>query len=138
MDTIVKFKEAAKELQKDELYLALAAARKAEEADEELQSMLGEFNLLKLDLNNEMQKMERDADKITTANARLSELYDAIMANENMVVYNKAKKDIEDFIEYVSEVLNVAIEGGDPMAVEWPKAAADCAPEACASCAGCG
>ena len=45
MDTIDLFKKAAAALQTDPCYLALAAAREANDKDEALQDMIGEFNL---------------------------------------------------------------------------------------------
>lgn len=137
MEPITKFKEAAKDLQNTQVYKNLEAAREKEEGDTALQAMLAEFSQLRMELNEEMNKPERDAEKITEANARITELYNNIMSNENMVAFNHAKKEIETFIDYVSEVLNVAISGGDPMTVEPPKAEG-CDTEGCSSCAGCG
>ena len=94
MDAIVKFKEAAKELQNDERYLAYAAARKAYNEDDELQAQIGEFNLVKLDLNNEMAKDDRDEQKITTLNHRIGQLYAAIMASDKMNAMNQAKEGV--------------------------------------------
>ena len=56
MDAIDLFKKAAVALQTDERYLALAAARKANDEDEALQELIGEFNLARMDLNNEISK----------------------------------------------------------------------------------
>ena len=46
MDAITLFKQAAKALQDDPRYLALDAARKANDADTELQAMIAEFGNL--------------------------------------------------------------------------------------------
>ena len=135
MDAIVKFKEAARELQQDDRYRNLVAARKANDEDEGLQSLIGEFNLARLDLNNEMEKPERNEEHVGELNGKINELYNAIMNHPNMLAYNKAKQDIESFIEYVNAILNAAIEGDDPMLVtEQP---AGCGDGGCASCSGC-
>ena len=55
MDCIDLFKRAAMALQTDPRYLALDQARKANDKDEELQNMIGEFNLARLDLNAGLQ-----------------------------------------------------------------------------------
>ena len=70
MDPIELFKKAAAALQTDSRYLALDAARRASDADEELQAQIGEFNLARLDLNNEIGKDDRDDQKITELNDR--------------------------------------------------------------------
>ena len=58
MDCIDLFKRAAMALQTDPRYLALDQARKLNDNDEELQNMIGEFNLARRDLNNEIGKSE--------------------------------------------------------------------------------
>ena len=45
MDAIELFKKAAAAMQTDERYLALDAARRANDENKELQDMIGEFNL---------------------------------------------------------------------------------------------
>ena len=51
MDCIDLFKKAAAAMQTDPRYLELDSARRANDADQELQAMIGEFNLQRLDLN---------------------------------------------------------------------------------------
>ena len=65
MDCIDLFKRAAMALQTDPRYVILDQARKANDKDEELQNLIGEFNLARMDLNNEIGKSERDAARIT-------------------------------------------------------------------------
>ena len=60
MDCIDLFKRAAMALQTDPRYVILDQARKANDKDEELQNLIGEFNLARMDLNNEIGKNERD------------------------------------------------------------------------------
>ena len=91
MDAIAKFKEAAMALQQDERYLKLAAARKANDDDETLQNMIGEFNLVRLDLNNEIEKEDRDDARVTELNEKINQLYNGIMNSETMLAYNDGK-----------------------------------------------
>ena len=63
MDCIDLFKRAAMALQTDPRYLALDQARKANDKDEELQNLIGEFNLARMDLNNEIGKPERSDER---------------------------------------------------------------------------
>lgn len=135
MDAILNFKEAAKALQNDERYLALVKARAANDEDEMLQNMIGEFNLARLELNTEMDKEDKNEQKINEMNGRVNHLYTEIMQHPGMVAYNKAKDEIEGFMEYVNAILNAAIDGRDPMEVEQP-VAHNCA-DGCASCSGC-
>ena len=80
MDCIDLFKKAAAALQTDPRYLELDAARRENDMDEELQNMIGEFNLARLDLNNESAKAETDAARVAELNQRVNDLYSQIMA----------------------------------------------------------
>ena len=110
MDCIDLFKRAAMALQTDPRYLALDQARKLNDRDEELQNMIGEFNLARMDLNNK------------------------IMADEGMTAYNEAKKDCENLVNYIDAIINTAMNGGDPMTVQEPSASCT---GSCSTCGGC-
>ena len=118
MDVIDLFKKAAAALQTDERYLALAAARKANDEDEALQDMIGEFNLARIDLNNEVSKQEKDAGRITELNEKIQRIYGEIMSNESMQAYNDAKNEMDRLMQYINAILLTAANGGDPMTVE--------------------
>lgn len=134
MDTINLFKKAAAALQTDPCYLALAAAREANDKDEALQDMIGEFNLARLDLNNEISKDERDDAKVAELNAKVNELYSKIMSTGSMAAYNEAKAEAEALISYIDAIINTAMNGGDPMSVQQPEAGCS---GSCSSCSGC-
>ncbi|MDL2252794.1 YlbF family regulator [Ruminococcaceae bacterium OttesenSCG-928-I18] len=136
-NAILKFKEAAVAFQQEENYKKLAAARKANDEDSELQKQLGDFNLVRLDLNNELHKEERDDKRVAELNERINNLYNDIMSNKNMVAYNQAKEEIEGFIQYVNAILNAAIDGEDPLQVGPPPVEEEGCGGSCSSCAGC-
>ena len=92
MDCIDLFKRAAVALQTDSRYLVLDQTRKANDKDEELQNLIGEFNLKRLDLNNESAKPEPDTAHVADLNQQVNDLYTQIMSSEGMVRYNTAKK----------------------------------------------
>ena len=113
MDCIDLFKRAAVALQTDSRYLVLDQTRKANDKDEELQNLIGEFNLARMDLNS---------------------LYGQIMGNEGMVAYNEAKRDCENLVNYIDAIINTAMNGGDPMTVQEPSASCT---GSCSTCGGC-
>ena len=82
-------------LQTDSRYLAMDQARKMNDKDEELQNLIGEFNLARMDLNNEIGKPERSDERIAELNQKVNDLYGKIMADDGMVAYNEAKRDCE-------------------------------------------
>lgn len=134
MDAIDLFKKAAVALQTDERYLALAAARKANDEDEALQEMIGEFNLARMDLNNEISKDERSDERVAALNAKVNDLYGKIMASEGMVAYNAAKAEAEALISHIDAIINTAMNGGDPMTVQAPSGGCT---GSCSTCGGC-
>ena len=52
---------------------------------EELQNLIGEFNLARMDLNNEIGKIERSDARIAELNEKVNDLYGKIMADEGIV-----------------------------------------------------
>lgn len=134
MDCIELFKRASVALQTDYRYLALDAARKATDEDKELQNMIGEFNLARMDLNNEISKDDRSDARVAELNEKVNSLYGQIMANEHMLAYNEAKRECETLVSHIDAIINTAMNGGDPMLVEEP--AAGCT-GSCSTCGGC-
>ena len=94
MDCIDLFKKAAMALQTDPRYLELDAARRENDSDQELQNLIGEFNLARLDLNNEAGKPEPDTARTAELNKKVNDLYSQIMSSEGMVRYNTAKAEV--------------------------------------------
>ena len=134
MDCMDLFKKAAAALQTDPRYLELDAARRENDADTELQNLIGEFNLARLDLNNETAKTETDPSRIAELNTRVNALYSQIMASEGMNRYNTAKTACESMVNYIDAIINTAMNGGDPMSVEEPS---ESYTGSCATCGGC-
>ena len=120
MDCIDLFKKAAAAMQTDPRYLELDAARRENDNDQELQGLIGEFNLKRLDLNNESAKPEPDAAHVAELNQQVNDLYTQIMSSEGMVRYNTAKKECEAMVSHIDAIINTAMNGGDPMTVQAP------------------
>ena len=71
MDVIAMARELGAALQQCDEYTAYNVAKSAADGDEVLQEMIGEFNLKKLSLSTEVQKEEKDQEKLAALNARL-------------------------------------------------------------------
>ena len=67
MTIIEKARELGVMIQQDERYIAYNVAREANDSDEELQQMINDFNLLRLNLNAEMSKPDKSSEKITSS-----------------------------------------------------------------------
>ncbi len=136
-DAITMFKQAALQLQQEEVYKNFIEKREKNDNDENLQELIGKFNLVRIELNTELTKQsDKDESKVKDLNKKVSEIYAEIMSNKSMLDYNEAKKEIEAQINYVNAIVNTAANGGDPNSVTG-------APEegcagSCSSCSGCG
>ena len=134
MDCIELFKKAAAAMQTDPRYLELDAAQRENDMDQELQGLIGEFNLARLDLNNETSKIEPSDDRINELNQKINDLYTQIMSSEGMVRYNAAKAECEALVNHIDAIINTAMNGGDPMTVNAPQGGCT---GSCATCGGC-
>ncbi len=132
MDCIELFKKAAAAMQTDPRLLAYQSCEKACDENQELQERIGQFNLLRIDLNEETGKSERDSQKIAELNQKVSDLYQEIMQHPAMVAYSEAKNAVDAMLNHINAIVNTAVEGGDPMLVE-PSACTG----SCSSCSGC-
>ena len=88
MDIIKMTRDLAAEMQKSDEYLAHTVARNAADNDEELQKLIGDFNLKKITLSQEVQKSEKNEERINQLNTEVRSLYNTIMANPSMLAYN--------------------------------------------------
>lgn len=135
MDAITLFKQAAQALQSDPRYLALDAARKANDADQALQQMIAEFGRLNSDYQEASVGEEADKERAFALQSQLNDLYGRIMANETMQNYSRAQQDAEKLIAYIDRIVTEAMNGGDPMTVQ--EEVSGCS-GCCSSCGGCG
>lgn len=132
-DIIELAREMGRQIQKDERYIALHAANQNCDEDKDLQELIGEFNLKRMAINNEVSKEEKDENKISTLNEELRNLYDQVMHNHNMMSYQKAKEEMDTLLQRVNAIITLSAEGEDP---ETADAAASCGGD-CASCGSC-
>lgn len=135
MDIIEAARNLGAAIQQDERYKKYIEAKKANDSDEELQKLIGEFNLARMSVDNEFQKeeAERDGEKIKEFNTAIRQIYGKIMCNDTMMAFNKAKADFEAVMQRANGIIELATEGEDPMT---------CEPESgctgsCATCGGC-
>lgn len=106
--------DLACQLKEDERALAVRQAQANADADEDLQALIGDFNLKRIAINEEETKEERDADKLRQLNTEIREIYAKVMANEHMVAYNEAKTSLDQLMGKIQTALNLAVQGQDP------------------------
>lgn len=135
MNVIDKARELGKMIQEDESYAAYCKAKEANDGDEKLQQMISEFQNKRMELNVEMSKDDRSAERLTALDNDIKNLYGEIMANENMNAYNEAKNAMDDMLSRINTVITYAANGEDPMTC--PTEQQSCG-GSCSTCGGCG
>ena len=133
MDVIAMARQLGKALQQDEGYLRLMVAQQQNDADETLQTLIGKFNLARINLNPELNKTDKDQARVTALNEEVRAVYGQIMDNENMAAYNKAKTEFDDTVDFVMQILRGSINGEDPDLIEKQSGCSG----SCSSCSGC-
>jgi cell fate (sporulation/competence/biofilm development) regulator YlbF (YheA/YmcA/DUF963 family) len=133
MDLIKKAREFAKEIQNDESYLRLMKARKENDADTELQSLIKEFDDVRVEINSEIAKEEKDTERISELDIKLKDVYGKVFANEHMAEFNEARMEFQQVMQFVDQIITAASQGNDPELVEYNSGCGG----NCGGCAGC-
>ena len=123
-------------IQQDEAYLNFEKARLANEADEELNDLMGKIRLIQMSYQVEAAKDEPDEDKMNGFNQEFQGVYSQIMANKNMQEYEKARQAVDDMMNYITGILGLCVNGEDPETCAPRAHQHDCGGE-CSSCSGC-
>lgn len=132
MDIIELTRQLGAAIQKEESYKNFIAIRDKNDKDEELQRQIGEFNLLKMQLDTELEKEEKNDDKIREANERVLEIYNVIMSGEAMQEYNKAYAEYKKLTDRIMNILLMCQNGEDPETCEPTNCTGSCS-----TCSGC-
>lgn len=133
MDIITAARELGKAIQQDETYINLNVLQQKNDADEQLQKLIGDFNLRRIDLNNEINKKEKDQETIERLNQEVRKAYGEIMVNDNMLAYNEAKTKLDKTMDFVLQIIRGSVSGLDPETIEYQSGCSG----SCSSCSGC-
>lgn len=132
MDVIEQVRNLGKAIQQDERFIRFAKARLANDEDKELQAAIGNFNIIRMELDKLMQADERDDVKVQELNEKLRKVYGDIMSSEVMVEYNTAKAELDIMVNEINTIISKTLEGEDPETCE-----ATACTGSCSTCGGC-
>ncbi len=134
MDVISQARKLGAALQADPAYVRYAKAIVDNDKNEDLQAAIGEFNVTRMNLDNELSKEEADKDEVAVKmiNEKLRGLYENIMKNPAMVEFNEAKADVDKLLADINSIIMMCAQGQDPETCE----ISDCTGN-CSSCGGC-
>ena len=136
MDVIKMTRELGKAIQQDEKYLKFMEAKKANEADDKLNELIGKLNLIQLSYQQEAEKETPDEAKMKQFDEEFRSVYGDVMINENMKKYEEARQEVDNMMNYVMQILSLCVNGEDPDTCEPANAEGVCSGN-CSACSGC-
>lgn len=140
MDIIGLARELGRQIQQSDAYLRYNLARQAADEDKELQKLIADFNMVRVEAAAESAKPEdeKDNDLIRAKNTEMMDLYNKIMTNKNMKGYNEAKDGIDAVVNRVTAIIAQCAEGEDPDTTDYDPSSCSGSCGSCGGCGGCG
>ena len=137
MNVIELTRQLGAAIQKDERYLAFAAAKEANEKDEALNALKAEIQMIQMNNQMEASKETPDSAKMQEFEAEFNAKYEAFMANENMQKYDEARAQVDSMMNYIMQILGLCVNGADPATCEPEQQHEHSCDGSCSSCSGC-
>ena len=132
MDVIEQVRILGKAIQQDERFIRYAKARLENDGNAELQAFIGQFNIIRMELDRELQSDSKDDDKVKELNEKLRSVYGDIMSSPSMIEYNTAKAELDSLVGEINTVISKTLEGEDPETCDTVSCTGSCA-----TCGGC-
>ncbi len=134
MDKILEAtRELCKLIQAEDSFKSYVAAKEANDADEDLQKKIGEFNLIRISMDQELSKEDKDEEKIKAMNEELRAAYAAVISTESMQTFQVSKQELDKLVNGVYSVISRALQGENPDELEFIES---CSGD-CSGCSGC-
>lgn len=134
MDVIQMTRELGKAIQQDDRYIAYNLAKQVNDEDKELQADIERFSELRKELSLAMSQESSNQEKLSSIDTELKAVYQKIMSNKNMIVFNSAQNELENLINNVNQIISLCANGEDP---DTCTPSSNCSGN-CATCGGCG
>ena len=135
MDIIEITRQLGAAIQQDERYLAFHESRRTNEADTDLNDLINKIQLIHMSYQHEAAKDDANEEKLAAYDKEFSEVYQTVMANENMQKYEAARHAVDDMMNEITAILSLCVQGEDPKTCQ-PQEEHHCSGE-CGSCGGC-
>lgn len=132
-DLIKLTRELGHAIQEEDFYKNLQSAKLNADSDDALQALIRDFNVKRVEINNEACKEDRDEETLKILNAEMRSLYSDIMSNEHMAAYNDAKQAFDQVVQRVLAIITQSAQGEDPDTTDFSE---DCTHD-CSTCGGC-
>lgn len=132
MEILELARELGKAIQAQECFKKIEQAKKANDEDAALQDKIGQFNLIRMSLDQALSADTHDDQKIQDLNNQLKAVYEEVMQNPSMQAYNAAHGELESLMQKINTIINGAANGEDPLTIDLEGCTGSCA-----TCSGC-
>lgn len=133
MDAIKMTRELGKAIQQDERFIRYAKARLANDNDKDLQNAIGQFNIIRMELDKEVSSDQNNEEKVKELNEKLRKAYGEIMSSAAMVEYNTSKAELDSLVNQINTIISKTLDGEDPETCETSSGCSG----SCSTCGGC-
>lgn len=133
MDIIEMTRELGKALQNDDRFTAYMLAKQVNDNDTELQDLINGFENMRLQLNEELAKDDKNTDRIKELDEGIKSNYKKIMSNKNMIVFTSAQGALEALVNNMQQIIMLCANGENP---ETCQPSTGCS-GSCETCGGC-
>ncbi len=133
MDIIEMTRKLGVEIQQQEVFKNYIKAKAANDNDVELQDMIGQFNVIRMQLDQALSSEEKNEEKVKELNTQLRDIYTAIMGRETMMNYNVAKGELDALVNQINAIITLTVNGEDPLTCDISSGCTG----SCSSCSGC-
>lgn len=134
MDNLERMaRDLGKALQEDTRYINYNILKDKADNDEELQQLIQEFNLSRVQLNTEMSKDDKDGDKLQELDQKIKDTYNKIITNENMSAFNKSQDEMNALLGAINMIITASANGEDPETCSTVQSCSG----SCSTCGGC-
>ncbi len=113
MDAIKLTRELGKAIQADERYKKVLKAIERNEADLELSGMVEKMQAIQIACEAAVKAGKKD-DELAVFEKDFTELHGKIMGNESMKNYAAVKKELDEFVKYLIQILVLCSNGANP------------------------
>ncbi len=133
MDVMQMTRELGRAIQEDDRFIAYNLAKQANDHDEQLQADIAAFENKRQKLSVECSKENGDTELIKSLDDEVKSLYQKIMSNRNMVVFDGAQRALEGLISNINQIITMCANGEDPDTCQPSESCTG----SCSSCSGC-
>lgn len=108
--------ELGEAIQASEEFKKYNEAKALQETDSELQMFIGEYNLRRMQLMNELQKevADQNEEMLNSMRDQMNTAYDKVLSHPIMKDFSQASEALQELVNSVYQIINFHVTGEEP------------------------